>query len=229
MDIADLSCELLSFFVPLGEFTATHDSKNEWKRLWIAFVLCTFGWIYSPEPDGRRNLSVVNCFRSLYLWVNLQLKSKISKTFQSCELLSFFVPLGEFTAVMEEIAMLIELWIAFVLCTFGWIYSWSDNHAPYERVVNCFRSLYLWVNLQPTMRIIWVTLSCELLSFFVPLGEFTAHWHQVSANQHVVNCFRSLYLWVNLQPPDTIPLPRTCCELLSFFVPLGEFTAVNGW
>ena len=42
---------------------------------------------------------------------------------------------------------------------------------------------------------------CELLSFFVPLGEFTA-------------CNRLC----------NVPV---CCELLSFFVPLGEFTAAS--
>ena len=36
----------------------------------------------------------VNCFRSLYLWVDLQLQSQRQQFRQSCELLSFFVPLG---------------------------------------------------------------------------------------------------------------------------------------
>ena len=67
-------------------------------------------------------------------------------------------------------------------------------------VVNCFRSLYLWVNLQQALNLIDLYDCCELLSFFVPLGEFTA-------------------------PPDG-GQDQTCCELLSFFVPLGEFTAI---
>ena len=37
-------------------------------------------------------------------------------------------------------------------------------------VVNCFRSLYLWVDLQPISLAIAMVTSCELLSFFVPLG-----------------------------------------------------------
>ena len=62
---------------------------------------------------------VVNCFRSLYLWVDLQ-------------------PAGE--------------------------------KVPRYIVVNCFRSLYLWVDLQPVSLSIITGNSCELLSFFVPLG-----------------------------------------------------------
>ena len=38
--------------------------------------------------------AVVNCFRSLYLWVDLQRDSVQKKVKESCELLSFFVPLG---------------------------------------------------------------------------------------------------------------------------------------
>ena len=41
-----------------------------------------------------------------------------------------------------------------------------------------------------------------------------------------MNCFRSLYLWVNLQHVLFEGFVEVCCELLSFFVPLGEFTAV---
>ena len=116
-------CELLSFFVPLGEFTAASAAKAvEW-RLWIAFVLCTFGWIYSQVSDLRDFVVVVNCFRSLYLWVNLQHGCLESYQCNSCELLSFFVPLGEFTANCRSSKTASSLWIAFVLCTFGWIYS----------------------------------------------------------------------------------------------------------
>ena len=44
----------------------------------------------------------------------------------------------------------------------------------WQGVVNCFRSLYLWVNLQLTSYCVLFGIGCELLSFFVPLGEFTA-------------------------------------------------------
>ena len=61
--------------------------------------------------------------------------------------------------------------------------------------MNCFRSLYLWVDLQH---------------------------RQINAYRlFVVNCFRSLYLWVDLQPSGGSTLRRPRCELLSFFVPLG--------
>ena len=69
----------------------------------------------------------------------------------------------------------------------------------FQYVVNCFRSLYLWVNLQQRQRPRRSNGGCELLSFFVPLGEFTA---------------RSILIF-----------SLRGCELLSFFVPLGEFTA----
>ena len=69
----------------------------------------------------------------------------------------------------------------------------------YFYVVNCFRSLYLWVNLQLEDSFVLPPYSCELLSFFVPLGEFTAVFE---FGIHTISC-----------------------ELLSFFVPLGEFTA----
>ena len=62
-------------------------------------------------------------------------------------------------------------------------------------VVNCFRSLYLWVDLQPRF------LLADI--------------------QRVVNCFRSLYLWVDLQPISSAQDMDVGCELLSFFVPLG--------
>ena len=145
---------------------------------------------------------VVNCFRSLYLWVDLQLSNIKVKLLQSCELLSFFVPLGWFTAFCLSGHQPIALWIAFVLCTFGLIYSQriiSDGHVE---VVNCFRSLYLWVDLQRKQ--------------FDGVALI------------VVNCFRSLYLWVDLQHSHDTPKVVVSCELLSFFVPLGWFTASRG-
>ena len=57
-------------------------------------------------------------------------------------------------------------------------------------VVNCFRSLYLWVNLQRFKERPVLVLSCELLSFFVPLGEFTAQSLQDVVGQRVMNCDR---------------------------------------
>ena len=50
----------------------------------------------------------------------------------------------------------------------------SKEVSPEDCVVNCFRSLYLWGNLQLVQSPVAVMVSCELLSFFVPLGEFTA-------------------------------------------------------
>ena len=94
-----------------------------------------------------------------------------------------------------------------------------------SRVVNCFRSLYLWGNLQLHRGTAPYSSRCELLSFFVPLGEFTAERLPSYFNGKVVNCFRSLYLWGNLQRRNVIKQTRPSCELLSFFVPLGEFTA----
>ena len=61
--------------------------------------------------------------------------------------------------------------------------------------MNCFRSLYLWVDLQ----------------LFMNNNEFF----------DVVNCFRSLYLWVDLQLNPVLTFAPLGCELLSFFVPLG--------
>ena len=141
----------------------------------------------------------MNCFRSLYLWVDLQRGDVIRQVAKGCELLSFFVPLGWFTATTSCGCWYYTLWIAFVLCTFGLIYSQPLVHARqiglwiafvlctfgliYSRrpgrpegrqVVNCFRSLYLWVDLQPHFGVPPVVWSCELLSFFVPLGWFTA-------------------------------------------------------
>ena len=194
------SCELLSFFVPLGWFTAKavgvrireqlwiafvlctfgliysrFRHRPERGGLWIAFVLCTFGLIYSPRKGAASPPLVVNCFRSLYLWVDLQLDREWHHTGKSCELLSFFVPLGWFTAQCDCDKKLPELWIAFVLCTFGLIYSSTPLKALDTLVVNCFRSLYLWVDLQQKhLRLIYL-MCCELLSFFVPLGWFTAY------------------------------------------------------
>ena len=117
-------CELLSFFVPLGWFTANWLYRYHCHRLWIAFVLCTFGLIYSGgEPNSKRP-DVVNCFRSLYLWVDLQRTQSQEQRLLCCELLSFFVPLGWFTAGHQDMKRSVMLWIAFVLCTFGLIYSW---------------------------------------------------------------------------------------------------------
>ena len=169
--------------------------------LWIAFVLCTFGLIYSPQNYCMTSYHVVNCFRSLYLWVDLQpdhssdeprivvncfrslyLWVDLQQQYQernkacrcellsffvplgwftavlrymdavhSCELLSFFVPLGWFTAKIVVVKCLVRLWIAFVLCTFGLIYSAPKESRAAPQVVNCFRSLYLWVDLQPKL------------------------------------------------------------------------------
>ena len=217
--------------------------------LWIAFVLCTFGLIYSSYYNQLTLLTVVNCFRSLYLWVDLQHPRRFYVEVSGCELLSFFVPLGWFTAAVWDVrstascellsffvplgwftatilsskvrrklwiafvlctfgliysrprnsGAIWRLWIAFVLCTFGLIYSLSaHNWSPY-RVVNCFRSLYLWVDLQQLPNHYYQKWCCELLSFFVPLGWFTAG---VTKSNKFISC-----------------------ELLSFFVPLGWFTA----
>ena len=119
-------------------------------------------------------LPVVNCFRSLYLWVDLQLRLDVSYCLVSCELLSFFVPLGWFTAVTLIYIKEDKLWIAFVLCTFGLIYSRKFVVPLHRQVVNCFRSLYLWVDLQRRIHPYPSIHGCELLSFFVPLGWFTA-------------------------------------------------------
>ena len=268
-------CELLSFFVPLGWFTAAMRLWRPRARLWIAFVLCTFGLIYSWLGRPESLLTVVNCFRSLYLWVDLQPSWHNRASTGGCELLSFFVPLGWFTAGPTVWPSCQRLWIAFVLCTFGLIYSVDDTHDYYYSVVNCFRSLYLWVDLQFHVRYWLYLVSCELLSFFVPLGWFTASlpchpclsalWiafvlctfgliysHKISTERYsmlwiafvlctfgliysvqlrrkdqirVVNCFRSLYLWVDLQHDFMAIDNALCCELLSFFVPLGWFTA----
>ena len=318
-------CELLSFFVPLGWFTATRRPGRPTGGLWIAFVLCTFGLIYSITFIASDSTRVVNCFRSLYLWVDLQPFHGRKCSLARCELLSFFVPLGWFTASYGTtfiakrlwIAFVLctfgliysslsnarnpdSLWIAFVLCTFGLIYSYQPNKTDYETlwiafvlctfgliysrwrtccrhnqlwiafvlctfgliysemthllqaqsVVNCFRSLYLWVDLQLSKLKLSPCWRCELLSFFVPLGWFTAStlqrnrrsalwiafvlctfgliYSQSWQHRHhtlVVNCFRSLYLWVDLQLHHSLPNGNLCCELLSFFVPLGWFTA----
>ena len=247
------------------------------KSLWIAFVLCTFGLIYSAAAVDNGVVLVVNCFRSLYLWVDLQPEASLNIYCECCELLSFFVPLGWFTAGRTTRARTYVLWIAFVLCTFGLIYSTSDQILKLSVVVNCFRSLYLWVDLQPAVNGRRKNVSCELLSFFVPLGWFTAAFEAIDAQRalwiafvlctfgliysccigdcrlpllwiafvlctfgliyssrawfswrsRVVNCFRSLYLWVDLQPPASKLAALACCELLSFFVPLGWFTALK--
>ena len=244
-----IRCELLSFFVPLGWFTAPSLWAKIWQQLWIAFVLCTFGLIYSAVRNLNRSRTVVNCFRSLYLWVDLQrytewlymtlvvncfrslylwvdlqlppraacrrgrcellsffvplgwftALAQTWKEYASCELLSFFVPLGWFTAKCCQWAKRESLWIAFVLCTFGLIYSHNCGHEAWSAVVNCFRSLYLWVDLQL--------------------------WLQYAGWLFVVNCFRSLYLWVDLQRANDWREAPSRCELLSFFVPLGWFTA----
>ena len=219
--------------------------------LWIAFVLCTFGLIYSSSARCCVQYSVVNCFRSLYLWVDLQLIMWAGVCQGGCELLSFFVPLGWFTAPLRGDSGGRELWIAFVLCTFGLIYSLHELRYPLVKVVNCFRSLYLWVDLQPFREKRENDKSCELLSFFVPLGWFTAGplirkntavlWIAFvlctfgliysagcvkSKRLAVVNCFRSLYLWVDLQQGGVRAYHARSCELLSFFVPLGWFTAL---
>ena len=102
-------------------------SPNSDTQLWIAFVLCTFGLIYSLSLMRLISVEVVNCFRSLYLWVDLQLKIPQHHFDTSCELLSFFVPLGWFTAMYAEERTPEELWIAFVLCTFGLIYSGIES------------------------------------------------------------------------------------------------------
>ena len=243
-------CELLSFFVPLGWFTAKLLSRLEEYGLWIAFVLCTFGLIYSGGRGRRGRERVVNCFRSLYLWVDLQLYPQTKIVTKGCELLSFFVPLGWFTAEVGRTLNDWWLWIAFVLCTFGLIYSELLSRLAELRVVNCFRSLYLWVDLQRRCGCGGQEQGCELLSFFVPLGWFTAGRRTSRSGARlwiafvlctfgliyslgrvarrappVVNCFRSLYLWVDLQPAFYSRIVQHGCELLSFFVPLGWFTA----
>ena len=61
--------------------------------------------------------------------------------------------------------------------------------------MNCFRSLYLWVNLQLEERQYGRAAGCELLSFFVPLGEFTAQSLQDVVGQRVMNCDRKRKSW----------------------------------
>ena len=243
-------CELLSFFVPLGWFTAKIIKNLKIFLLWIAFVLCTFGLIYSVIRINHTTVTVVNCFRSLYLWVDLQQHGHSCDNQDRCELLSFFVPLGWFTAEPPRRYFPIH-----VVNCFRSLYLWVDlqlqsNEPALSRVVNCFRSLYLWVDLQQRTGSVTGYGSCELLSFFVPLGWFTAGFFPRAYGYQlwiafvlctfgliysitlysvricaVVNCFRSLYLWVDLQPFQHSTSDVLSCELLSFFVPLGWFTA----
>ena len=56
--------------------------------------------------------------------------------------------------------------------------------------MNCFRSLYLWGDLQPSYDTFRHSKGCELLSFFVPLGGFTAQSLQDVIGQRVMNCDR---------------------------------------
>ena len=56
--------------------------------------------------------------------------------------------------------------------------------------MNCFRSLYLWGDLQRHGGAGKQNNSCELLSFFVPLGGFTAQSLQDVIGQRVMNCDR---------------------------------------
>ena len=86
--------------------------------------------------------------------------------------------------------------------------------------MNCFRSLYLWVDLQlfDNLPIILDVVNCfRSLYLWVDLQ----HDGVKSFTGSVVNCFRSLYLWVDLQLGITTPSATRGCELLSFFVPLG--------
>ena len=151
--------------------------------------------------------AVVNCFRSLYLWVDLQLPPDNLYTLAGCELLSFFVPLGWFTAITVNTCTVNRLWIAFVLCTFGLIYSEIAQTSKSDKVVNCFRSLYLWVDLQRGARQDGrrQVVNCfRSLYLWVDLQPITEGF----VGNSVVNCFRSLYLWVDLQPSDSIDTPR---------------------
>ena len=86
----------------------------------------------------------MNCFRSLYLWVDLQLQRRD----------------GQGAGVVNCFRSL-YLWVDLQHVR---IYSGGIN------VVNCFRSLYLWVDLQRYVIPEGLSVSCELLSFFVPLG-----------------------------------------------------------
>ena len=51
-------------------------------------------------------------------------------------------------------------------------------------------------------------------------GDFNLLVNKVE-QEEAVNCFRSLYLWVDLQHCRGGLFCHGCCELLSFFVPLG--------
>ena len=73
------------------------------------------------------------------------------------------------------------------------------NKVEQEEAVNCFRSLYLWVDLQ---------LSTGSLALSTVVNCFRSLYLWVDLQHHiknrkyyytVVNCFRSLYLWVDLQ------------------------------
>ena len=195
---------------------------------------------------------VVNCFRSLYLWVDLQLTGVAADVPGGCELLSFFVPLGWFTAWRYQIGMCwrCELLSFFVplgwftailkltdwairceLLSFfvplGWFTAINWVKVPIGVVVNCFRSLYLWVDLQ---LLHWRSiLCCKLwIAFVLCTFGLIYSWYLVeSICWFVVNCFRSLYLWVDLQLVMWSMSTRASCELLSFFVPLGWFTAIR--
>ena len=86
--------------------------------------------------------------------------------------------------------------------------------------MNCFRSLYLWVDLQLVtgrLETILVVNCFRSLYLWVDLQRKRIF----NVEHSVVNCFRSLYLWVDLQPDQAILFGDAGCELLSFFVPLG--------
>ncbi len=164
---------MLSKFVSLTFRNSTDEKGSVSFLLWIAFKICIFDFqkqLHKFSNSGNPSCEllskfvsltfrnshacsyawrgwVVNCFQNLYLWLSE-------------------------TAIVNERARLLGLWIAFKIC----IFDFQKQHL--QRVMQRY-------------------ICCELLSKFVSLTFRNSKKEKKQEYKGVVNCFQNLYLWLS--------------------------------
>ena len=183
-----------------------------------------------------------------YLWDTTQLKTSVSRTCSSCELLSFFSIFGiQHNSSIEYIRTISVVNCFHFSVSLGYNTTSLKTFAPPYRLWIAFIFQYLWDTTQPNKYSGLLTTSCELLSFFSIFGIQHNNPKIKSSFLCVVNCFHfsvSLgynttvskvmyakswlwiafifqYLWDTTQPGLTASELPEGCELLSFFSIFG--------
>ena len=237
-----ICCDLLSFFEILIFTTTAMYLQKLVLQLWFAFILWNTDIYNNATGIYKSSLTVVICFHSLKYWYLQQQRMLRAIMPGSCDLLSFFEILIFTTTIPAIIALIPQLWFAFILWNTDIYNNWKQIIFRHASVVICFHSLKYWYLQQLFFRSSRLAFCCDLLSFFEILIFTTTRtvsfknafwlwfafilWNTDIYNninsiltlaEIVVICFHSLKYWYLQQLFIKKAHFVKSCDLLSFF------------